>query len=139
MGATAPSHLVIEFVLLVSGVFPGVQVANSNEARAFDSLERDRLRKLREALSKGIERTEARRYRYSDVNAAGTRAMAFLDKGKPCTDRRWAVPVDTFLASQWTQEDRMAIHDTGRGDASGLRLAINRSTASARGTSACCR
>ena len=93
--------IVIEFVLLVSGVFLGIQVANWNEARAFDSLERDHLRNQREEIEDDIKRTAARKAYYAEVNAAGMRALAFLEKGESCADQCWPVLVDFFHASQW--------------------------------------
>lgn len=92
----------IEFVLLVAGVFLGIQVANWNEARAFDALERDHLHNLRTEIENEIESTTANRNYYTGVNAAGERALAFLEKDEPCTaDQCWRLLVDFFHASQW--------------------------------------
>lgn len=91
----------IEFVLLVVGVFLGIQVSNWNAARAFDALERDHLRNLRAEIEQDIESTTARRLYYTGVNAAGERALAFLEEDQPCTDQCWRLLVDFFHASQW--------------------------------------
>ena len=50
----------IEFVLLVAGVFLGIQVANWNQSRAFDALERGHLHNLRAEIDLDIEATIAR-------------------------------------------------------------------------------
>ena len=47
--------IAIEFVLLVLGVFLGIQAANWNDARALDVLERDHLRNLKAEIEKDIE------------------------------------------------------------------------------------
>ena len=93
--------ILIEFVLLVVGVFLGIQVANWNEARVFDALERDHLRNLRAEIEKDIDATTVRRNYYTGVNAAGERALAFLENDQPCNDQCWSLLVDFFHASQW--------------------------------------
>lgn len=92
----------IEFVLLVAGVFLGIQVANWNEARAFNALERDHLSNLRAEIESDINTSAAKRSFYTGVNAAGERALAFLEKDEPCTGSQcWSLLVDFFHASQW--------------------------------------
>lgn len=92
----------IEFLLLVAGVFLGIQAANWNEARAFDALERNHLHNLQTEIEKDIEVTTARRNYYTGVNAAGERALAFLEKDQACIgDQCWSLLVDFFHASQW--------------------------------------
>lgn len=92
----------IEFMLLVAGVFLGIQVANWNEAQTFDALERDHLRNLRTEIENDIETSNAKKNFYTDVNAAGERALAFLEKDEPCTGNQcWSLLVDFFHASQW--------------------------------------
>ena len=92
----------IEFVLLVLGVFLGIQAANWNEARAFDALERDHLLNLRAEIENDIETTHARRSLYAGVNAAGERALTFIESDQACTGNQcWSLLVDFFHASQW--------------------------------------
>jgi hypothetical protein len=92
----------IDFLIVVLGVFVGIQVSNWNEARSFDALERDHLRNLRSEIEKDIEATTARRKYYAGVNAAGERALAFLDKDQACAGQQcWRLLVDFFHASQW--------------------------------------
>ena len=91
----------IEFVLLVAGVFLGIQVANWNEDRAERQRERLLLRELRAELAGAIQKTDSRRKGYELVGRAGERAIAFLDKGDGCGDACWPVIVDFFHASQW--------------------------------------
>ncbi len=94
--------IAIEFVLLVLGVFLGIQAANWNEARAFDALERDHLLNLRAEIEKDIETTHARKNLYAGVHAAGERALAFIESDQACTGNQcWSLLVDFFHASQW--------------------------------------
>ena len=93
----------IEFVLLVAGVFLGIQVANWNEARVERQRERTLLVELRGELAGAIRQTQSKRKGYEQVVRAGERAVAFLDKGQGCGDECWPVIVDFFHASQWQE------------------------------------
>ncbi|MCY7354393.1 MAG: hypothetical protein LH470_04810 [Lysobacter sp.] len=91
----------IDFVIVVVGVFVGIQVANWNEARVERQRERMLLVELRGELAGAIRQTQSRRKGYEQVVRAGERAVAFLDKGQVCGDECWPVIVDFFHASQW--------------------------------------
>jgi hypothetical protein len=91
----------IDFVIVVLGVFVATQVSNWNEARAFDAHERAQLAAMRTEIETGIERLNKHRVYYSDVAAAGGRALAFLESGTDCAEDCWPVLVDLFQASQW--------------------------------------
>jgi len=93
--------IVLEFVLLVIGVFLGIQVANWNEARAENQREHLLLRELRAELANSIKQTETRSKAFEQVGRSGERAIAFLDKSQGCGDACWPVIVDFFHASQW--------------------------------------
>lgn len=91
----------IEFVLLVVGVFLGIQVANWNEERADRRRERQLLVSLRAEIVDSIRQVEIKQRAFAQVGRSGTRAIAFLDAGQSCDDDCWPVIVDFFHASQW--------------------------------------
>jgi hypothetical protein len=91
----------IDFVIVVVGVFVGIQVANWNEARAEAQRERLLLRELRVELDNSIRQTDIRRRALAQVARSGERAIAFLDADQDCADACWPVVVDFFHASQW--------------------------------------
>ena len=72
----------LDFLIVVTGVFIGIQVSNWNEARAFDA-------------------TNEKIRAFKDVGAAGERSLAFLGGGADCGDDCWSVIVDFLHASQW--------------------------------------
>ncbi len=92
--------IVIDFIIVVAGVFVGIQVSNWNAARAFSALERSHLTDLRAEIENDIAATAARSEYYREVFAAGERALAFLENSRPCTDGCRPVLVDFFHASQ---------------------------------------
>ncbi len=91
----------IDFVIVVIGVFIGIQVANWNEERGERQRELVLLRELRSELAGAIQKTDSRRKGYELVGRSGERAVAFLDKGEGRGDACWPVIVDLFHASQW--------------------------------------
>jgi len=93
----------IDLVIVVVGVFIGIQVANWNETRAERQREHQLLRELRAELAGSITQTERRRKAFEQVRSSGERSIAFLDNGKSCGDACWPVIVDFFHASQWQQ------------------------------------
>jgi hypothetical protein len=92
--------IAIEFVLLVLGVFLGIQVANWNQARADRNREVSFLTQLREEISANVA-TIGHQLRYQDqVIASGRRAAAFLQSDGRCEADCAALIVDFFHASQ---------------------------------------
>lgn len=91
----------IEFLLLVTGVFLGIQAANWNQARVDRARERLLLGDLRAEVAESMRQTQIRERAFTQVAASGRRAIAFLDAGQPCAERCWPVLVDFFHASQW--------------------------------------
>ena len=91
----------IDFVIVVVGVFIGIQVANWNESRAFDAKERELLLELRREIQFAIETTEKWREGYGDVKSAAGKSLAFLDANEACLDNCWLTLVDFYHASQW--------------------------------------
>ena len=93
----------IDFVIVVVGVFIGIQVSNWNAAQAEKSRERLLLGELRAELLVSIEQLDIKSRAFRQVGRSGERAVAFLDSGDDCGDDCWNVLVDFFHASQWQQ------------------------------------
>ena len=93
--------ITIEFVLLVVGVFLGIQVANWNEARIDHEREHLLLVELRAELDEAVRQTEIKKQAFAQVARSGERSIAFLDTGTDCGAECWPVIVDFFHASQW--------------------------------------
>ena len=91
----------IEFVLLVLGVFLGIQVANWNESRADRARERMLLGELRAEIAATIQVAERRQAGFTQITRSGERALAFLESGEDCGMSCWPLVVDFFHASQW--------------------------------------
>jgi hypothetical protein len=93
--------IAIDFVIVVIGVFVGIQVANWNQARADRVRERLLLGELRTEIAATIQLSEGRRAGFDQITRSGQRALAFLEAGTDCGDSCWPVVVDFFHASQW--------------------------------------
>ncbi len=94
--------IAIDFVIVVVGVFIGIQVSNWNAARALSALEREKLAELRIELEEAVSDTRQWQAFLGGVSAAGERSLAFLERGEACTDDCWRVLVGFFHASQLT-------------------------------------
>ncbi|MBS0569876.1 MAG: hypothetical protein JSS28_04670 [Proteobacteria bacterium] len=99
--------IVIQFVLLVTGVFLGIQVSNWNQDRGDRAHERELLVDLRAEVAESIRQTQIRTRAFAQVERSGQRAIAFLDAGKDCGNACWPVLVDFFHTSQW---QRVTVH-----------------------------
>ncbi len=93
----------IDFVIVVVGVFIGIQFSNWNDAHAERARERLLLGELRAELVESIQQLTIKRNAYAEVGRSGERSIAFLDAKEGCSDRCWNVVVDLFHASQWQQ------------------------------------
>jgi hypothetical protein len=91
----------LDFVIVVVGVFVGIQVSNWNDAQEFKGRERELLRELRSEIEKSVAATEDKIANFQDVGAAGERSLAFLKSGGGCGSDCWRVIVDFLHASQW--------------------------------------
>lgn len=97
--------IALDFVIVVMGVFIGIQVANWNEARAFRNKETELLIELRRELEASVASTTQKADAYRQVVAAGVRSLDFIAAGESCGDKCWPVLVDFFHASQWQSID----------------------------------
>jgi hypothetical protein len=95
--------IAIDFVIVVAGVFIGIQFSNWNAAQAGHARERFLLAELRVELAESIEQLTIKRNAYGQVRRSGERSIGFLDTGEGCGDQCWNVIVDFFHASQWQQ------------------------------------
>ena len=93
----------IDFVIVVFGVFFGIQVANWNEERTERAREHQLLVELRAEVAASIRQAQIKQRAFEQVARSGGRAIAFLDAGQPCGAQCWQVLVDVFHASQWQQ------------------------------------
>ena len=93
--------IVIEFVLLVAGVFLGIQVANWNEERQLAGRERAYLHQLRLEIEENTQSYAEKHAFYAKVYASAERLRLFIEADEPCTDDCWPLLVDSFYASQW--------------------------------------
>lgn len=91
----------VDFVIVVIGVFVGIQVSNWNEARAFKARETELLVELENEIERAIQLTAQKSVAIGEVVAAGRRSLDFLETQAPCENNCWSVLVDFYHASQW--------------------------------------
>jgi hypothetical protein len=91
----------LDFVIVVVGVFIGIQVANWNEARLEYQKETDALVDLRNELEASIVTTQAKVETYKQATEAGRRSLAFIQSDNDCGEACWDRLVDFMHASQW--------------------------------------
>ncbi len=91
----------LDFLIVVLGVFIGIQLGNWNAAQDVKAHERLLLGELRSELTESIEQLDFLTNAYNQVSRSGARSVAFLDAGERCGDACWDVIVDFFHASQW--------------------------------------
>lgn len=90
----------LDFVIVVVGVFIGIQLGNWNEARAHRAGERAFLTQLRDEVAYSAEAIDYQSRFVAEVVASGRRALAYLKGGEDCATDCEALLVDFFHASQ---------------------------------------
>ena len=90
----------LDFVIVVVGVFIGIQVANWNEERQLAAQERTYLAQLRDEILGNHGVVDLRMRYNSEVVAAGERALAYLDGDGDCGSNCAGLLVDFFHSSQ---------------------------------------
>lgn len=95
----------LDFIIVVMGVFLGIQLGNWNEANAAKARETELLTELREEIETSIRVTNQKADAIGQVVAAGERSLDFMASGESCGDDCWPVLVDFFHASQWQPID----------------------------------
>lgn len=91
----------IDFLIVVIGVFIGIQVANWNDNRAIFENETQALVELKKELEASIDLTHAKITAYQQAIDAGKRSLTFIDSHKECAVDCWDILVDFMHASQW--------------------------------------
>ena len=96
--------IALDFVIVVVGVFIGIQVSNWNEDVAFKKREQVLLRELRGEIAQNMVDVQSKGNAFLIGAASGRRVLDVIDRGgAPCTDDCWSIVVDLMHASQWQQ------------------------------------
>jgi hypothetical protein len=94
----------IEFVIVVVGVFIGIQVSNWNESLAFERREQVLLRELRGEVAQNLADARAKGDAFLIGADSARRVLSGIGQAEsPCTDNCWPIVVDLMHASQWQQ------------------------------------
>lgn len=91
----------IDLVIVVVGVFIGIQVANWNEERESQIAERAFIGSIRDDISQNIKNGEGFIDMLSGVRDHGRNSLESINSEASCSDDCWAKLVDFFLATQW--------------------------------------
>lgn len=99
--------IAIDFVIVVAGVFVGLQAANWNEARADRSRAHGYLERIHNDLEADVANYENRMRFWAEVSAYGRQGLAFADSGRSIDRTQWDLLLAYFQASQvgefWTR------------------------------------
>ncbi|WP_084420046.1 hypothetical protein [Henriciella litoralis] len=90
----------LDFIIVVLGVFIGLQISNWNDARAFDQLERNYLVQLKDEVELNRRITEYQIAYVDTVVESGKRALVYLESDRQCEADCADLLVDFFHASQ---------------------------------------
>ena len=92
----------LDFIIVVVGVFIGIQVANWNDARGFAERERILIQELREEVVHNAAMAHAVGEGLIVGEDAARRTLARIERNEPaCTGDCWPIIVDLMHASQW--------------------------------------
>jgi hypothetical protein len=100
--------IVIEFVLLVAGVFLGIQVANWNESRHEDERAQQALARLQGDLQADLRSIGLRSAFWPKVNDYGRGALRYAETGELVQGSAWKTVLAFYQASQlwpWVPAD----------------------------------
>lgn len=100
--------IAIEFVLLVAGVFLGIQVANWNAERADDARGRAYLGRISANLETDLQSIGRRELFWPQVIAYGKSAIHYAETGEHVDGSAWETVLAFYQASQlwqWTPTD----------------------------------
>ncbi len=92
--------IALDFVIVVMGVFLGIQVSNWNAARADAIRANDYLSRLHDDLMNDVDELEARRLYWLDVSAYGEAAVAYAEQGALADGSKWKTVLSFYQASQ---------------------------------------
>ncbi|MFT5520259.1 MAG: hypothetical protein ACI9IA_000849 [Enterobacterales bacterium] len=91
----------IEIMIVIVGIFIGLQVDDWNEERVFHQTETELLYELKHELQASILLTEGIFTSYKQAAEAGRRSLNFLSSGTSCDTKCWPILIDFLHASQW--------------------------------------
>lgn len=91
----------LDFLIVVFGVFIGIQVANWNESRIEREREKTLMLTLREDILDHIDEMVVSESTFNDIKSFGNTAAAVLSDDSTCTTQCWQKLVALFQASQW--------------------------------------
>lgn len=100
--------ILIEFVLLVLGVFLGIQVSNWNEQRAENAKAQAYLARIRTNLEADAVSIHRREVFWSQVMAYGKQAIRYAETGEKVDGSAWKTVLAFYQASQlwqWVTSD----------------------------------
>jgi hypothetical protein len=92
--------IALDFVIVVLGVFVGIQVSNWNAARELRASEISHATQLRDEIVTNVRLLEAHQSYTQALVEAGRRALAFLEDDGPCAEECADLIIDFFHASQ---------------------------------------
>lgn len=92
--------IAIDFVIVVTGVFIGIQAANWNEARADKARARVYLERIQSDLKADLANYRDRMQFWRAVSAYGRTGLVYADTGRPDDGTHWDVLLAYFQASQ---------------------------------------
>jgi len=106
----------LDFLIVVVGVFVGLQVQQWSTERTAKAHEIMLLGELRTELESSINVTTGRVDSFIQVGEAAQRSLKFLEAGDDCGDECWQIVIDFFHASQWQRLDakRLAFDEMRR-------------------------
>lgn len=95
----------IDFVIVVVGVFLGIQIGNWNEARLSNLQEAEYLEQLRNEIASNADMARMQSTFVDRLIEGGRNGLDFLEKGEPCQVECEDLIIDLFHASQiWGTE-----------------------------------
>jgi hypothetical protein len=92
--------IAIDFVIVVVGVFIGIQVANWNEARVDDARAADYLERIQNDLEADLNNYRDRIGFWAAVSDYGRKGLAYADSGRTGDNTQWDLLLAYFQASQ---------------------------------------
>ena len=92
--------IVIEFILLVSGVFLGIQVANWNAERVDNERAQAYLERIRDDINADLNNYQDRLRFWGDVSNYGAKGLAYAETGDAKGVTQWDLLLAYFQSSQ---------------------------------------
>lgn len=91
----------LELVIVVVGVFLGLQVSNWNEDRVSQIEELAFIETIRDDISQDIVDAQGFKNTLAIILGHGNSTLESIDADSPCDSSCWSTLLDYFMASQW--------------------------------------